>query len=176
MPKKYLKRFSDGQKTMANHKKLRFLGKLLEDPNLFHLNKHSVSRAFFVGIFCAFTPILGQMPLAAILAIKLRCNLPLAVSLVWISNPLTIPPIFLATYKFGAWILDVPPKPFSIELSWQWFSTALSNIWEPLFLGSFIIALTLSTSGYFIVRILWRYQVIREWRNRRLKKRSNKPL
>ncbi len=172
MPKKFLKRFASGHDGLKDHKNLRFLGKLLHNPNLFHLNKHSVSRAFLVGTFFAFMPILGQMPLAALFSVWLGCNLPLAVALVWISNPITIPPIFLATYKFGAWILDVPHTPFNIELSWEWFSETIAGIWQPLFLGSFIVATILSISSYFTIRLLWRYHVVSEWKKRRLRRAS----
>ena len=175
MPKKFLQRLTANPEKLKEHKSLQFLGELIHDPNLFHLNKHSVSVAFLVGIFCAFLPILGQMPLAALIAVRLRCNLPLAVALVWISNPITIPPIFLATYKFGSWLLNIPPEPFSIELTWEWFATTLSGIWQPLIVGSVIVATMMSLSSYIIVRIVWRYHVLDRWKKRRLQRLNRKP-
>lgn len=55
-----------------------------------------------VGIFVAFSPAIGlHMLLAAALATLLRANPIPAATMAWISNPLTIPPIFTLTYKVG---------------------------------------------------------------------------
>jgi uncharacterized protein (DUF2062 family) len=48
------------------------------------------------------------MLLAALAAVLLRCNLPLSVALVWLTNPLTVPAIFFIAYQVGALIIDVP--------------------------------------------------------------------
>ena len=95
MARKFLKRFFPTPAAIKSNPALHFLGDLLHDPNLFHLNRHSVSVAFFVGIFVAFAlPIPGQMAIAAVAALYFRCNLPISVALVWITNPLTIPFFF----------------------------------------------------------------------------------
>ena len=113
---------------MPDHEKLRahphlnkIFGKLLHDPNLLHLNRRSVSGAFFVGLFMAFVPLPTQMIFAAGVAIWLRVNLPISVGLVWITNPITIPPMFYFAYKVGAWILNEPVMEWQFELSWDWF-------------------------------------------------------
>jgi len=96
MPKKLLKRFFPSQEFIQKHPSLSFLGPVLQDPNLFHLNRYSVSMAFLVGMFLAFFPAPGQMVLAGFVAFWLRCNLPIAIALVWITNPITIPPSYAA--------------------------------------------------------------------------------
>jgi len=152
---------------VKNNPALHFLGDLLHDPNLFHLNRHSVSVAFFLGIFIAFFPIPGQMPIAAVAAFLFRCNLPLSVALVWISNPLTIPPIFYATYKFGTWILNSPPAEFAIELSWEWATQELINLWQPLLVGSLTCGLFFGILGYLCMQAFWRWHVVRNWEKRK---------
>jgi uncharacterized protein (DUF2062 family) len=47
-----------------------------------------------VGLFCAFIPVPFQMLLAAPSAIIFSANLPVSIALVWITNPITMPPIF----------------------------------------------------------------------------------
>jgi len=51
MPKKFIKRFMPDHQQIRNHKTLnRVFGNLLHDPNLLHMNRRSVSGAFFVGL------------------------------------------------------------------------------------------------------------------------------
>lgn len=89
-----------------------YAGTLLHDPNLWHLNRHSVARAMAVGLFAAFIPIPLQMLLAAFLAISVRGNMPIAVSLVWLTNPITMPVVFFCTYMTGTWLMNIPaPAP-----------------------------------------------------------------
>ena len=103
---------------------LSFLGDILHEPNLWHINRHSVARAFLVGIWFCFIPMPFQMLAAAFFAIWFNANLPLSVVLVWISNPVTMPPMFYFNYKIGAWALDRPVLSFDFELSWSWISGA----------------------------------------------------
>ncbi len=170
MARKLFKRWIPNPTKTRNHPSLRFLGDLLHDPNLFHLNRHSVSVAFFIGVFCAFLPLPGQMPIAAVAALLFRCNLPLSVALVWISNPLTIPPIFYATYELGRWILQAPKVGFSIELSWSWVTDEFVQLWQPLVVGSLLAGLTFGTLGYVTMQLFWRWQVIKNWKKRKLER------
>jgi len=151
---------------------MRMLGDWIHDPNLWHLNRYSVSVGAFVGLFFAFIPIPVQMLLAALAAIKLRCNLPMSVGLVWITNPLTIPPIFYTTYTFGSYLLDTPPVDFSIELSWDWFLSEFKHIWQPLLLGSFVTGLFFGTLGYFSMQMWWRWHVSQQWKQRRMRRQQ----
>ncbi len=148
---------------------MRVLGWLLEEPNLFHLNRHSVSTAMFVGLFVCFLPIPGQIPLAAVAAFFLRCNLPITFALVWISNPLTFPVIFFATYKLGAWMLQMPHSKFAFEPTWEWFTSGFLHVWEPLVLGGVTAGLFLGICGYLLTNWAWRWHVRERWRQRKLR-------
>ena len=70
--------------------------------------------------------------LAALGAVLLRCNLPLSVGLVWLTNPLTIPAIFYIAYQVGALVIDVPVKEVEFEISFEWLQTGLTMVWKPL--------------------------------------------
>lgn len=94
MPKKTLKSLIPSVARIREIKSLGILGDWIYATNLWHINRYSASMAFFVGLFTAFMPIPGQMLLAASLALLLRCNLPLSVALVWVTNPLTMPALF----------------------------------------------------------------------------------
>ena len=178
MPRKLIKKLFPHHDKIREHKNLQFLGPLLHDPNLLHLNRRSISGGFAVGLFFAWVPVPFQMVLSAIAAIIFRVNLPISVVLVWLTNPLTMPPLFYFAYKFGAWVLPFPETHFAFELSFKWLSESLSAIWEPFLFGCFILGLISSLLGYFGIRILWRMKVVQSWNERkqlRLKRKQQAP-
>ena len=156
MPRRIFKRYMPDPASIREHKSLRFLGTLLHDPNLWHLNRHSVSRAMAVGIFAAFIPIPFQMLLAAFLAITVRSNMPISVSLVWLTNPITMPPVFYCTYKTGAWLMNVPARSLPDKLTWEWISSQLSTLWQPFLLGSVVCGVVLGALAYCLTQLYWR--------------------
>lgn len=166
MPKNFIKRHIPDAQTIKNHKYLKVFGRLLHNPNLWHLNRNSVIAACSIGLFCAFIPMPFQMVLAAALAILFSANLPISVALVWISNPITMPPMFYFTYKVGALILDIPPKAFPPEFSIQWLTHELHHIWKPLYAGSLICAVIAACIANVAMRIAWRMTVLHQWRKR----------
>ena len=168
MPKKFIKRWMPDHEKIRSHPHLnKVFGTLLHDPNLLHLNRRSVSGAFFVGLFMAFVPLPTQMVFAAAIAILVRVNLPISVGLVWLTNPVTMPPIFYFAYKIGAWTLNTPISENSFELSWEWLATELSAIWEPFLLGCFICGVVSGLLGAAGIRLIWRLHVIRQWEARK---------
>ncbi len=167
MPKKTLKSITPSVERMRRIRSLRVLGDWIYATNLWHVNRYSSAMAFFVGLFIAFMPIPGQMVAAAALAVLFRCNLPLSVGLVWITNPVTMPAIFFLAYKLGAMIIDVPLQPIEFELSFHWLSHSLVAIWQPFLLGCLLCGLFFGSVGYFVINVLWRLRVARQWRERK---------
>ncbi len=173
MPKKFMKRYLPTPEKVRSIRSLHFLGDVLHDPNLWHINRHCVARAFLVGVWLTFIPMPFQMIAAALCAIWFNANLPLSVALVWISNPLTMPPIFYFNYKVGAWILDRPLLAFEFEISRDWLGSRLVDIGIPLYLGSLITATVAACVAYLVIQFLWRRKIRADWRLRRQEK-SNK--
>jgi len=167
MPKRIIKRFTPDHETIRTHKHLRMFGSLLHDSNLWHMNRRSVSGAFAVGLFWCFVPMPFQMVAAAFTAIIVRVNLPISVALVWISNPITMPPMFYATYLVGTWILGEPPKSNEFEISIEWMTNSIGDIWQPLYLGSLLCGVIASILGYALMRGFWRWHVVSNLRKRR---------
>lgn len=167
MPKKLIKRYMPDHATIRSHRHLRIFGTLLHDPNLFHLNRRSASGAFAVGLFVAFVPVPFQMLLAAACAIFFRVNLPLAVALVWVTNPITIPPMFYSAYLLGAWLLGLPEREAHFELSADWLMNEMSAIWEPFLLGCFVLGSLSALGGFLLIRGLWRLHVVKHYQRKR---------
>lgn len=170
MARKIIKRFLPDINQIRGHKFLRIFGTLLHDANLWHLNRQSVSGAFAVGLFMAFVPMPFQMIPAAALAIYFRVNLPISVSLVWITNPVSMPPIFYFCYKLGTWVLGEPIKRFVFEPSSEWLVHELNQFWQPFLLGCLAVSTLSALIGYFGIRALWRWHVISNWEKRKIKR------
>ena len=168
MPKHFIRRITPNHETIRKHRHLQIFGKRLHDPNLWHINRRSTAGAFAVGLFMAFVPIPFQMVLAAGVAILFRVNLPLSVVLVWVTNPVTIPPIFLFAYLVGTWVLGTPASANHFDFTLAWFRNGgLEGIWPPLLLGCLICGVVSSLIGYFVIRGLWRLYAVRQWEKRR---------
>lgn len=176
MPKKFMKRYLPSPERVRAIESLHFFGDILHEPNLWHINRHSVARAFLVGIFLAFIPMPFQMLAAAFFAIWFNANLPLSVVLVWISNPVTMPPMFYFNYKIGAWILDRPVLNFDFQLSWSWLSGRLLDIGIPLYLGSLLVATLSACLAYLVIQFLWRRKVRSDWQERQIFRLRNRRL
>jgi len=173
MPRKTLRRWLPDPHKIVESRAIRWMGPLFSDPNLFHINRTSISASFFIGLFCAFLPIPGQTIIAALLALTFRTNLPLAMALIWISNPLTIAPMFLFSYGVGILLLGQETIPLSIEMTWDWAVAQGQAIWLPLLIGSVVCGLISGGLGYLIIHQLWRWKVINNWEIRN-KKRAEK--
>ena len=171
MPRKFLKKFMPDPHEIKNNKFLSLFGKVLHEPNLWHMNRRSMAGAFFVGLFFAWWPVPFQMVLAAGGAILLRVNLPMSIALVWITNPLTMPAMFYFAYVVGTWIIDVPEMAFSVELSMEWLMNELSLIWKPFLTGCLVLAIISSAAGYFGISWLWTHLVLKQ-RRHSLRKRK----
>nr|VFK59052.1 MAG: hypothetical protein BECKUNK1418G_GA0071005_10065 [Candidatus Kentron sp. UNK]VFK72957.1 MAG: hypothetical protein BECKUNK1418H_GA0071006_11525 [Candidatus Kentron sp. UNK] len=167
MIRKYLRRvLPPPSRIRENNTYIRLFGKLLYNPGLWRLDRDSVAQGASVGIFIAFIPAPFQMLLAAAVAIAIGCNLPIAVAFVWISNPITIPPIFYAAYKVGAVLLDQAPKAMEFQWTIGWILAKLADIWQPLLLGCAVLGLASAAVGNVVIRLLWYLQVTRQRRIR----------
>ncbi len=166
MPRHLLKRYTPDPEKLCEHKHMRMFGKYLLDQNLWHLNRRSVSGAFAVGLFWAMIPMPLQMIAAAATAIPARVNLPVSVALVWLSNPITMPPIFYFNYLVGTWLLPHQEPIRDMEMSLDWFAHSMSEIWQPLYLGSVVVGIALAALGYTAMRLYWRWHVVNQYRKR----------
>ncbi len=176
MPRKFFRRWQPDANKVSQIKGLRWLAPLLRDPYLFHLNRHSVSLAFFVGVFCAFLPMPGQTAPAALLALWLRANLPISVALIWISNPVTMPPMLYACYELGRRVLGVERDRFHFEMSFSWLFTEAKAIWWPLLTGSLLAGMVLGFLAWLAIRLLWQWHVVRNWEARKRNRQRARSL
>ena len=165
--KSFFQRYLPDHQKLRTHKNLRFLGDLLHDPRLWHFSRRYTVRGLAAGAFCAFVPIPWQMLLAAGIAAWLRFNLPVAVAMVWITNPLTIPPFAYGTYRFGAWLLGRPPLDWAFEPSLDGWLQRASDVGLPFLVGTLTTAVLFSALTFCVAHLLWRWHIIAKFRRRR---------
>lgn len=173
MPRRLLKRYMPSPERIKQNKSLRFMGTVLHDPNLWHLNRHSVARAMAVGLFVAMLPIPMQMLVSAAIAVPLRANLPISIGLVWLTNPITMPAVFFTQYKIGTMLLGAPERSMPMELSFNWLMSEIHHIWQPLMLGALLAGAVLAAIGYGGTMLYWRIWVGRNWQKRKLRRRRH---
>lgn len=115
----------------------------------------SFARAGFIGAFCMMLPVPFQMVLGSVFAYYLRANIPLASALAWITNPLTMWPIWYGGYRFGAWVLgtpDISASGLNMTVgSEEWFNQVFPHIWQPFFFGNVLLGIMIGVVFYIII-------------------------
>ncbi len=125
----------------------------------------SIARGTALGMWIALTPTVGaQMVMVALLGVPLRANLPIACAMCWVSNPITVIPLYYAFYWFGAQILGRDPASFvemKDRLTDQFLGLVDGGVvnallalgWDilwPMTIGSLIIATAAAIPSYYV--------------------------
>jgi uncharacterized protein (DUF2062 family) len=183
MPRRYFRKFLPSHESIRQNRHIARFGTLLHHPNLWHLNRHSVAGGIAIGLFAGLVPGPFQMLTAAILAVPLRVNLPVALVTTLYTNPLTIGPLYVIAYWIGT--LFVPGESTQLSrppgLEWLNFGVWLRALFEwtlslgkPLAVGLVVLAVVLAIAGYVVVQLAWRAYVIVAWRRRRRKRAAGR--
>lgn len=128
-------------------------------------SRKAVAKGIAIGLFIAFIPIPTQMLLVVALIPFLRFNVPLALIMVWLTNPITMPFVYYVEYLTGSYMLGMHIK--EVELSVEWFSDNLDKIFIPLYTGAFLYSFVFSILGYYVVDRLWIYSVHKERKSKK---------
>lgn len=126
--------------------------------DLLSVNRKMVSRAVLVGMFIAMIPMPMQMLAVIMVAPFFRFNVPIGISLVWITNPFTMPVIYYVEYLTGNFLL-MREGVCDIHLTMQWFTDNIGNIFVPLYVGTLFYSIIFSVGGYYLVNWLWIHSV-----------------
>jgi uncharacterized protein (DUF2062 family) len=175
VPRKFFRKYLPDPEKLRSSRMVAAFGRWLHHPNLWHLNRRSVSGAVAIGLFSGLVPGPLQMLTALLLAIPLKKNLPVAVLITLYTNPFTIVPLYLLAYAYGQFLLPgepaIPPQPFAFD--WSNFAQSISGLgaWmlslgKPLAVGLVALACTLAVLGYVTVQVAWRAYVVTAWRAR----------
>lgn len=181
MPRKFFRKFLPSHESIRQHRHIARFGSLLHHPNLWHLNRRSVSGGVAAGMFAGLVP--GSNPVqfavGALLAIAFRVNLPVAALVTLYTNPFTIVPLYLLAYGIGSLffpgdqaVLSRPPAVIWSQLgaSIEAYFTWLLALGKPLALGLFVLAMGFAIVGYVVIQLAWRAHTILAWRRRKAKR------
>jgi uncharacterized protein len=145
---------------------------------LWSFRYREVAPALYVGTIISFMPVIGiQIPLALAFALLLRANLPIFVALQFITNWLTIVPIYYICYEIGRWslkVFDVHVEMLSLDelrlfmenlASCHWAENGrfLGRVFLVTSLGGLILGSFMGTVFDLIYKLLaWRTKVVWE--------------
>ena len=168
----WLRRHIPTQESLERNRLLKPFARQLGQPALWRLNRRSVPRAVALGLFVGVIIPIMHTAIAALLAIPVRANIAITAMFTLVVNPLTIPPIYYAAYRLGAWELHHDADIINPATA-ERVSGELSHIlfWihhasGPIAVGVLTIAFAAAALGYLISAVLWRYRLGNRWRTR----------
>lgn len=156
MPRRFFRKFAIKRQQFGDRWFLSPFRHLLQDHRLWSVRRRTVVPAVALGVFIGFLPFPGHPVWATLGALAVRINIPVAALSTFVSNPLTMGPMYFLAYRFGVWLLGVEQKKFTMEMSLDWVTHTLVNIWEPMLLGCIILGAAASLLSYVVLDVLWR--------------------
>ncbi len=173
MPRRFFRKFGFKRHTISQQWYLSPVRHLLQNPAYWGVRRKTVVPGFSLGLFVAFMPVPAHTLLAVFLALILKVNIPASIIGTLLMNPLTMVPMFLLAYNFGAFLLGVEPQPFAPELTMEWLTHGFLNVWQPLLLGSLMCGVLAAAIGYVGLDLLWRSS-LGNYKDRKREQRNKK--
>jgi uncharacterized protein (DUF2062 family) len=174
MPRRFFRKFAIKRHQFAEQWFMSPFRHLMHDHRLWSIRRKTVVPAVALGVFIGFLPFPGHPVWASLGALTRRINIPIAALSTFISNPLTMGPMYFFAYRFGAWLLNVEQEPFDMEMTFDWVTHTFVNIWQPMLLGCVIIGGSASLLSYVALDLLWRWS-LGNYKSRKRRQRRNGP-
>lgn len=160
---------------MAANKYLAPIAHRFLSPELWRFTRRSVPRGVALGLFAAFIVPIGQIFLAAFLALPWRANVPLAALVTFVTNPFTLPFWLVVANRIGEFFLQFDATGATIAAATASADGEAGNFLAMVYevgvstvLGGVVLAVVSPLLGWVISGWVWRAIVSRK-RARRLK-------
>lgn len=173
-----IRRYMPTREQMAENKYLRPIAHRFLTPELWRFTRRSVPRGVALGIFAGFIIPVGQIFLAAFMALPARANVPLSALVTFITNPITFPFWAVVANKLGAFILKVDlaatggaAQEEIASGRWVWLIELFEGVGVTVLVtvfGFIVLAVVGAAVGYLLSGVVWRFVVARK-RQRRLR-------
>ena len=122
---------------------------------------HGISLAFAVGIFIAFSPIIGLHTISAVAAAWLfKLNLAVIITGTLVNNPWTIVFVYGSSICFGSFVLQDATSCLLKGVGKDELLTFLKAVPMPFLTGTIILGIIAALIRYFVLyQVLVRYRV-----------------
>lgn len=168
-----IRRNTPTREEMAANKYLAPIAHRFLSPELWRFTRRSVPRGVALGLFAAFIVPIGQIFLAAFLALPSRANVPLAALVTFVTNPFTLPFWLVVANRIGEFVLRFDAAGVGLagatagDETWAWL-TMVYEVGAATIVGCLVLAIVSPALGWVISGWVWRAVVSRK-RARRLK-------
>ena len=176
MPKQFFHKWLPSSEKVAQLKFMRIFGESTLNPLLWYVNRHSIAKAMFIGTFWGILPVPFHSLFIILTILWFEVNLPIGLCMAWLTNPLTVVPILYLGFWFGTKIYHVNMIDQEMLLGVlhqiiNWLKNfghghidlSLAKI---LISGLVIEAILFALLFYCATHLLWRWFVIKSWKNR----------
>ena len=156
---------------MAQNRFLKPIAHRFLTPELWRFTRRSVPRGVALGLFAAFIVPIGQIFLAAFMALPARANVPLAALVTFVTNPLTLPFWLYFANKTGKFVLNIDAVMGANAVHFADDAGALAqwlDVGGVTAFGFLVLAVVSAALGYVLAGFSWRFVVARK-RARRLR-------
>ncbi len=150
-------RFLKHPRRLKNSRALRWFSLHFLNKRVWRPTQHTFAGGMAVGCFVTLQLIPGQMPLAILLAGAFRVNIPIALAVCWLSNPVTYVPIGMVEKQIGEWFLSLVGDPMA-----HWIATVENEkvakglaYARNLYAGGLLAGVLLVPASYMITYALW---------------------
>jgi uncharacterized protein len=169
----FLRKHMPTREEMAANRYLAPIAHRFLTPELWRFTRRSVPRGVALGLFAAFIIPVGQIFLAAFMALPSRANVPVAALTTFVTNPFTLPFWLVVANRVGAVTLQFDSTTTGLAAgsmeseAWGWFVEFFQQAGVTVF-GFAVLAVISATAGYVIAGWVWRVIVAKK-RSKRLK-------
>lgn len=119
-----------------------------------HVDEYAIARGVAMGLLVGLTPTMGiQTVLMLLGAVLFRANFLAAYAVSFVSNPLTVAPLYFAFHELGevamSWLPGSLPEVGGLEQQ-------IIHDAKAMVMGSVLMAVPATVAGYFLALWLWR--------------------
>jgi len=167
---------------IARNRFLRPVAHRILHPALWRFTRRSVPRGVALGVVSGILFPFVHAPVAALAALPVRANVPVAVATTLLHNPLTSVPIYFSAYHIGIWVLQwdrgVPGRPIASNVAAHvdWLHTFAAQVGPATIVGLAVLSAIFAVIGYVAAGLVWRVRIGRKWRKRSIERNFVNPI
>ncbi|MCW3849095.1 DUF2062 domain-containing protein [Sphingomonas sp. LB-2] len=155
------------KESVASNRWLKPVADRVLHSSLWRFNRRSVPRGVALGMVTGILVPMGQIPASAVFALPIRANIPAAAATTFLTNPFTTPPLWVAAYYLGSWMLGQKASKHGPGLpETGWIDWLLHQAGPATLTGLVTITAALTLLGYFGTQLIWRWWIARKWKRR----------